>query len=103
MKKLEIRTLEYFLAVAREQNITAAAESMHISQPALSRQIKAMEDELGKPLIIRGAKGSRKLLLTDEGQILKRRKVQHNQRKRGAHHGSPGKRSYRFRPGIHRY
>ena len=73
VKTLELRTLEYFLAVAREQNITAAAEALHISQPALSRQIKAMEDELGKQLIIRGARGSRKLILTDEGQILKRR------------------------------
>lgn len=70
---MELRLLEYFLAVAREQNITAAAESLHISQPALSTQLKAMEKELGKPLLIRGVKGSRKVLLTEEGMILRKR------------------------------
>ena len=70
---MELRVLEYFLAVAREQNITAAAESLHISQPALSTQLKHMEDELGKQLLIRGVKGSRKVILTEEGMILRRR------------------------------
>ena len=70
---MEIRVLEYFLAVAREQNITAAAESLHISQPALSRQLKNLEEELGKQLLIRGVKGSRKVLLTEEGMILRKR------------------------------
>ena len=63
---MEFRLLEYFLAVAREQNITAAAESLHISQPALSTQLKALETELGKQLLIRGVKGSRKVILTEE-------------------------------------
>lgn len=70
---MELRTLENFLAVAREQNITAAAASLHISQPALSTQLKAMEAELGKQLLIRGVKGSRKVLLTEEGMILRKR------------------------------
>ena len=70
---MEFRLLEYFLAVAREQNITAAAESLHISQPALSTQLKNMEDELGKQLLIRGTKGSRKVLLTEEGMLLRKR------------------------------
>ena len=70
---MEFRLLEYFLAVAREQNITAAAESLHISQPALSTQLKALETELGKQLLIRGVKGSRKVVLTEEGMILRKR------------------------------
>ena len=70
---MELRLLEYFLAVAREQNITAAAEALHISQPALSTQLKAMEKEFGKQLLIRGVKGSRKVVLTEEGMILRKR------------------------------
>ena len=70
---MEFRLLEYFFAVAREQNITAAAESLHISQPALSTQLKALEAELGKQLLIRGVKGSRKVILTEEGMILRKR------------------------------
>ena len=70
---MEIRVLHYFLAVAREQSISAAAESLHISQPALSTQLKALEAELGKQLLIRGTKGSRRVLLTDEGMILRKR------------------------------
>jgi len=70
---MELRVLQYFLAVAREQSIVRAAESLHLSQPTLSTQIKAMEDELGKQLLIRGTKGSRKITLTDEGMILRKR------------------------------
>lgn len=70
---MELRTLHYFLAVARHQSISAAAESLHISQPALSTQLKAMEEELGKQLLIRGTKGSRGVTLTEEGMILRKR------------------------------
>lgn len=70
---MELRVLQYFLAVAREQSIVRAAESLHLSQPTLSTQIKAMEEELGKQLLIRGTKGSRKITLTEEGMILRKR------------------------------
>ena len=70
---MELRVLHYFLAVAREQSISAAAESLHLSQPTLSTQLKALEEELGKQLLIRGTKGSRKVVLTEEGMILRKR------------------------------
>lgn len=67
---MEIRVLKYFLAVAREGNITRAAETLHITQPTLSRQLMQLEDELGAALFIRG---KRKMVLTDVGMLLKRR------------------------------
>ena len=70
---MELRVLHYFLAVAREQSISKAAESLHLSQPTLSTQLKNMEEELGKQLMIRGTKGSRKIVLTDEGMLLRKR------------------------------
>ena len=70
---MELRVLQYFLAVAREQSISGAAESLHLSQPTLSIQLKSMEEELGKQLLIRGVKGSRKVTLTEEGMILRKR------------------------------
>lgn len=70
---MELRVLQYFLAVAREQSIVKAARSLHLSQPTLSTQIKALEEELGKQLLIRGTKGSRKITLTEEGMILRKR------------------------------
>lgn len=70
---MEIRVLNYFLAVAREQSIIGAAKSLHLSQPTLSTQLKALEEELGKQLLIRGSKGTRKITLTEDGMILKRR------------------------------
>lgn len=70
---MELRVLHYFLAVAREQSISAAAQSLHLSQPALSTQLKALEEELGKQLLIRKSKGSRKVTLTEEGMILRKR------------------------------
>lgn len=70
---MELRVLEYFLAIAREQSITGAARSLHLSQPTLSTQIRALEDELGKQLLIRGTPGSRKVSLTEEGMLLRKR------------------------------
>lgn len=67
---MEFRVLQYFLAVTREQSISGAAESLHLSQPTLSRQLKDMEDELGKQLFIRS---NRKITLTEEGMILRKR------------------------------
>ena len=70
---MELRVLNYFLAIAREQSIVHAAESLHLSQPTLSTQIKGLEEELGKQLLIRGTKGSRKITLTEEGMIFRKR------------------------------
>lgn len=70
---MDLRVLTYFLAVAREQSIIRAAKSLHLSQPTLSTQIKALEEELGKQLLIRGSKGTRKVTLTEEGMILRKR------------------------------
>ena len=70
---MDIRLLRYFLAVAREGNITRAAESLHIAQPSLSKQMMELEDELGKQLFIRG---KRKITLTEEGSLLRKRAVE---------------------------
>ena len=67
---MDIRVLRNYLAVAREQNITRAAESLHIAQPSLSKQMLELEKELGKPLLIRG---KRKLTLTADGALLRKR------------------------------
>ncbi len=67
---MEIRLLRYFLAAAREENITRAAESLHISQPSLSKQLMELEQELGKQLLVRG---KRKITLTEDGVLLRRR------------------------------
>ena len=67
---MELRVLQYFLAVAREQNISAAAQSLHLTQPTLSRQLKELEEELGKQLMIRG---NRKITLTEDGMLLRKR------------------------------
>ena len=67
---MEIRVLRYFLEIAREESMTAAAEVLHVSQPALSKQMKKLEDELGKKLFRRG---SRSVSLTEEGALLRRR------------------------------
>jgi DNA-binding transcriptional LysR family regulator len=67
---MELRVLRYFLEVAREENITAAAESLHITQPTLSKQLMDLEDELGKKLFIRG---KRRITLTEDGMLLRKR------------------------------
>ena len=67
---MELRVLQYFLAVAREQNISAAAHSLHLTQPTLSRQLRELEEELGKQLMIRG---NRKITLTQDGMLLRKR------------------------------
>lgn len=67
---MELRVLQYFLAVTREQSISGAAEALHLSQPTLSRQLRDMEEELGKQLFIRS---NRKITLTEEGMILRKR------------------------------
>lgn len=67
---MELRVLQYFLAVAREQSISGAAESLFLSQPTLSRQLRELEAQLGKQLFIRG---NRRITLTEEGMILRKR------------------------------
>ena len=77
---MELRVLRYFLAVAREESISDAAEFLHITQPTLSRQLmdleeelgKHLEEELGKQLLIRG-KRNRKIMLTEDGMRLRKR------------------------------
>ena len=67
---MEIRMLRYFLAVAREENMTRAAEQLHVTQPTLSKTLKALEDELGKKLFTRHSFSIR---LTEEGVLLRNR------------------------------
>lgn len=67
---MEIRTLRYFMAIAREENMTRAAEMLHVTQPTLSKQMQALEAELGKKLFRRH---SFSIELTEEGMLLRRR------------------------------
>ena len=67
---MEVRVLKYFLTVAREEDITRASEILHISQPALSRQLMQLEEELGTQLFVRGRHSS---TLTEAGMLLRRR------------------------------
>lgn len=67
---MELRTLKYFLIVAREENITKAANLLHLTQPTLSRQLMQLEDELGTKLFQRG---QHSIILTEDGLRLKRR------------------------------
>ncbi len=67
---MEIRVLRYFLEIARESSMSRAAETLHVSQPTLSKQMKELESELGKKLFHRG---STSVSLTDEGMLLRKR------------------------------
>ncbi len=67
---MELRVLHYFLAVTREKSISGAAEALHLSQPTLSRQLKEIETELGKQLVVRS---NRTIPLTEEGLLLRKR------------------------------
>lgn len=67
---MELRVLNYFLVIAREENITKAAQQLHITQPTLSRQIAQLEEELGVKLFVRH---NHHISLTEDGMILKRR------------------------------
>ena len=67
---MDIRTMQYYLAVVREGTISAAAEALHVAQPSLSRQMKELEQELGVALFERG---NRKITLTEEGMVLRKR------------------------------
>ena len=67
---MELRVLGYFLAVAREENFTRAAQQLHVTQPTLSRQIADLEEELGVKLFVRS---NHNIILTEDGMILKRR------------------------------
>lgn len=67
---MELRVLRYFLTIAREGNITNAANALHVTQPTLSRQIHDLEEELGQQLFVRG---SHSVTLTPEGMLLRKR------------------------------
>lgn len=67
---MEIRVLRYFLEIAREENMTRAAQRLHISQPSLSKQMKELETELGKKLFVRS---NYSIHLTEEGMLLRKR------------------------------
>ncbi len=67
---MDIRTMQYYLAVVREGNISAASEALHVAQPSLSRQMRELEEELGVTLFHRG---NRHITLTQEGLVLRKR------------------------------
>lgn len=70
---MDLKSLRYFLAIAEEGSISAAAESLNLSQPNISRQMALLEKELGAKLFERG---SRRIVLTEEGMLLRRRAVE---------------------------
>ena len=70
VRQVELRVLNYFLAVVREKSITGAAKALHVSQPTLSRQLMELEEEIGQTLMVRG---NRHITLTDEGTLFFKR------------------------------
>ena len=64
---MNFHSLDYFLVLAREKNFTRAAEALHVTQPAISKMIRALETELGRPLLIRSG---RTIALTDAGRVV---------------------------------
>ena len=70
---MDLRVLRYFLTVAKEQSFTKAAEQLHITQPTLSRQLAALEEDLGTKMFNRGGHC---ITLTNEGLLLKRRALE---------------------------
>lgn len=67
---MELRVLKYFVKIAEEENMTKAAQKLHVSQPALSKQIKELETEVGHVLFIRS---KQRMILTEKGMLLKKR------------------------------
>jgi DNA-binding transcriptional LysR family regulator len=67
---VELRALRYFIEVVRQQSFTAAAEQLHVTQPTISKMVKALEDETGTQLLLRDA---RQMVLTDAGRIVYQR------------------------------
>ncbi len=101
---MDVRVLRYFLAVAREENITRAAESLHMAQPSLSKQLMELEAELGRQLFIRG---KRRITLTQDGILLRKRAEEivalmdkTEQEIRGSHETISGKISIGGTPGT---
>src|SRR5215469_12939828 len=67
---VELRALRYFIEVVRQQSFTVAAEQMYVTQPTISKMVKALEDEIGSPLLLRDG---RQMVLTDAGRIVYQR------------------------------
>lgn len=70
---MDIRQLQYFITIAEEEQITGAAKKLHVAQPALSQQLRLLEEELNTQLVERG---SRKIRLTEAGCLLRTRASQ---------------------------
>jgi DNA-binding transcriptional LysR family regulator len=64
---MDLRALRYFIEVVRQNGFTRAAETLHVTQPTISKMVKALEDELGGPLLLREGRG---VQLTDAGQVV---------------------------------